>query len=131
MAVGGLDSVSQALILQPVDAQQVDGVAEFMGQYGLVGVAGLVHALRDAFDVGGGNGSDRVIDHASIAFHRPIHDLSAAAMLGYVIDVLVQPVDGDPGTLGDHGLGYLRRCGQHGVDQVGRQQPGVVLDVVR
>ena len=45
-------------------AQQVDGVAEFMGQYGLVGVAGLVYALGDAFDIGGGDGCDRVADHA-------------------------------------------------------------------
>ena len=37
---------------------------------------------------------------------------AAAVVLWYVIDVLVQPVDGDPGALGDHGLGNLRRCGQ-------------------
>ena len=44
----------------------MDGVAEFMGRYGLVWVAGLVHALSDAFDVGGGDGSDRVFDNAPI-----------------------------------------------------------------
>ena len=35
-----------------------------MSQYGLVGVAGLVYALSDAFDIGGGDGCDRVADHA-------------------------------------------------------------------
>ena len=32
-------------------------------------------------------------------FNRPIHNLSAAAILGYVIDVLVRSVDGDHGAL--------------------------------
>ena len=93
MAIGGLDPMGQTLILQAVDAQQVDGVAEFMGQYGLIGVAGLVYALGDAFDIGGGDGCDRVADHAPIAFDRPIHDMGTASVLGYIIDVPMQSVD--------------------------------------
>lgn len=109
----------------------MDGAAEFMGQYGLVGVAGLMHAHSDALDIGGGDGGDRVADHTSVPFHRAIHDPGAAVMFRYIIDILMRSVDGDPGPKGDHGPGYPRRFGHHGVDQVGRQQPGVVPDVVR
>ena len=40
----------------------------------------VVGALSGVFDAGGGDGSVRVANNASIAFDRPIHDLGASAV---------------------------------------------------